>query len=144
MHLYSLVIPECICRIYAENTKKQFDDTLRMHHNRTTPIVLTTYTALCGLHRTAYVVSTETHYNIYTCSHAYTPRDSMRKTYKNSMMISTENSMMISTENRMMILIKNSMMILFKICIMIILQCCSGIMIYQVVYAETSEKQQDD
>ena len=57
MPLCFLVVPGYTCRNYAENIQKQYNDTLRMQHNKFTHIVLTIYTALCGLHRTAYEVS---------------------------------------------------------------------------------------
>ena len=60
-------------------------------------IVLANYTALCGLHKTAYAVLIEKkQHNIYTCVHAYTSRHSMRKFYKNSLMILIKNSTMVS------------------------------------------------
>ena len=60
-------------------------------------IVLANYTALCGLHKTAYAVLIEKkQHNIYTCVHAYTSRHSMRKFYENSLMILTKNSIMFS------------------------------------------------
>ena len=66
-----------------------------MQHNKPTHIVLTTYTALGGLHETAYAVLIKQRHNIYMCVHAYTSRHSMRKIYRNSMMILIRNSIMI-------------------------------------------------
>ena len=53
----------------------------------TSRTVLANCTALCGLHKTTYAALIEKEHNIYTCVHAYTSRQSLRKFYKNSMMI---------------------------------------------------------
>ena len=85
MFLYFLVISEYIYRIYAENVQKQHDNTTRIQHSKTTHIVLTNYTALCGLYRTAYAVLIGKQHNIL--AHTYISPYSMRKSYKCSMMI---------------------------------------------------------
>ena len=103
-----------------------------MQRNKTTYIVLTIYTALCGLYKTANAVSIEKRYNIYTCAHTYISRYSMRKSQKSSMMILNRNSMMILFrnsililfENRMIILFKNSMMVLLENSMMILIKIC--------------------
>ena len=74
---------------------KQYDDTHRMQHNELIHIVLTIYTALCGLHKTAYAGLTEKQQNNYTCVHAYTSHRVMRKFYKNSMTITIKSSLSI-------------------------------------------------
>ena len=57
-----------------------------MQHKEHTQIVLTIYTALCSLHKTANEVLLEKQIDDYTCVQAFTPRYSMWKFYKHSMM----------------------------------------------------------
>ena len=59
MYLQSPVMLEHICRNYAENSQNQYNDVPRIQHSEHTQIVLTSYTALCSLHKTVYAILME-------------------------------------------------------------------------------------